>query len=85
MDDLDVNKLFYAMIAGDVSGQDSNVQMQAPAHKRQAYFAAAKATRQFHQIINDPKSSYETIQNALKSRSSATINFENAFGLKWPL
>ena len=84
MDD-DVNKLFYAMIAGDVSGQESKIQIHAPAHKKQTYFDAAIAAKKFHQVINDSNSSYEDVQFALKNRVSAALNFENMFGVKWPL
>lgn len=85
MDDKDMNKLFYTMIAADVSGDRSQVQLHAPEHKRNAYREATAATRNFHHVVNDPNSSYETIQTALKSRISAAINFQNAFGMKWPL
>lgn len=84
-DELDVNDLLHTMIADDITGQRSNVQLHAPDHKRQAYLNAAEATKQFHQVVNSPRVSYDDVQSALKKRISAATNFENTFGVKWPL
>ena len=77
--------MFYSMIAGDVSGASTNTRLQASPDREAAYSHAVRSSRDFHAVVNDSNASYDAVLSALKVKTSAAINFENLFGVKWPL
>ena len=83
---VDLNdKLFLASIGAWLVGRPLEIKLRASPHGMQVMSEAFAATKSFHDELNDPFVSLDSVMNKLHAKDKAAHEFETVFGLKWPL
>ena len=80
-----LEKIFSTIIVSDLLGRTVDVKIRAEKKESSALVEAVTATRKFHEELDSPTATLQSIMTRLGEKHIAAVKFENVVGVRWPL
>jgi len=78
-------KIFLKTIVEALSGGSPAAKIQGSLEEVRSVSEALASTREFHNVLNDPKATLSSVTAALEKKQESASEFERIHGISWPL
>lgn len=79
------DKILSTVISSWLLGKPTNMKVHGSQEEIDALMAALLASKNFQDELNKPDASVEAVIAKLGAKHVSASNFENVFGVSWPL
>jgi hypothetical protein len=80
-----LQKIFFASLASWLSGRKLKVRLRGSRQEIDAVAAALLASKRFQEELSRPEASVASVMQKLKMKQLTAAQFEQVFGIPWPL